>query len=168
MISVLALTTLSDPELAGLAGAEGPDLTQYLMVCGVLILLIGVLGFGFRKLARGGLRVRGAARALTTVDVLPLGSRQRVAVVRCYERSYLIGVGEKEVRLLAELDVEETESDQAAEDTALNAVGHTAGGFLETLRSMAGPALEEAGPRPARKQKQARKPIRLPGGGLLG
>jgi flagellar biogenesis protein FliO len=38
------------------------------------------------------------------VDVLPLGGRVRIAVVRCYDRTFLVGTGEKGVTLLSELD----------------------------------------------------------------
>ena len=83
---------------------SGPDLTRYLLVCGFLILLIVGLGYGFRRLVGGSIRARAAKRSLETLDVLPLGSKQKLAVVRCYDRSFLIGIGEKESRLIAELD----------------------------------------------------------------
>jgi hypothetical protein len=38
------------------------------------------------------------------MDVLPLGGRSRLAVVRCYDRTFLLGMGEREVSLVAELD----------------------------------------------------------------
>ncbi len=121
-----------------LMGTSGPDLTRYLLVCGFLIALIAALGFGFRKLLAGNLRARAAKRSLQTLDVLPLGSKQRLAVVRCYDRSYLIGVGEKEITLLADLEYEH-ETVPAAEPAreepgAPSAVGHTAGAFLDSLQ----------------------------------
>lgn len=33
-----------------------------------------------------------------------LGSKQRLAVVRCYDRTFALGLGEKEIALIAELD----------------------------------------------------------------
>lgn len=83
---------------------SGPDLTRYLLVCGFLILLIVGLGFGFRRLVGGTIRARAAKRSLETLDVLPLGSKQKLAVVRCYDRNFLIGIGEKNPCLIAELD----------------------------------------------------------------
>jgi flagellar biogenesis protein FliO len=35
---------------------------------------------------------------------LPLGGKQRLAVVRCYDRTFALGLGEKEVSLVAEID----------------------------------------------------------------
>ncbi|MEM7306767.1 MAG: flagellar biosynthetic protein FliO [Planctomycetota bacterium] len=162
MLPNLAFPAAQTADLSGLAGAEGPDLTRYFLVCGFLLLLILALALGFRRLSAAGGGRRGSRRALQTLDVLSLGSRQRVAVVRCYDRSYLLGLGDKEVRLLAELDADESEPAEAPDDTALNAVGHTAGGFLDALRSRAGEVL----PTPARG-RAARTDSQL-GKGVLG
>ena len=50
------------------------------------------------------MRARAARRSLQVLDVLPLGGKQRLAVVRCYDRTFLLGLGEKEVGLVSELD----------------------------------------------------------------
>ena len=89
-----------------LRALEGPDLTRYFLVCGLLIAATVVTGVLFRRLLRGSLRARAAKRSLGVVDVLPLGTRQKLVVVRCYDRSFLLGVGDKEVSLVAELDPE--------------------------------------------------------------
>ena len=47
---------------------------------------------------------KAAKRSLQVIDVLPLGSRQRLAVVRCYDRTFLLGLGERELSLITELD----------------------------------------------------------------
>lgn len=161
------------PDLSGLAGAEGPDLTRYLAVCGILILLVAGLGVGLRRLARSGWRAHARARALQAVDVLPLGGRQKLAVVRCYDRSFLIGVGDKELCLIAALGEEPAGSDEAPELTALDAptpeLAPPPAGlpkrerFLAALRARAGDAAVLP-PTPAR----ASGAPRLPGGGLLG
>jgi flagellar biogenesis protein FliO len=188
------LLSAQDPDgvpragVAELAGSQGPDLLRYVLVCGFLILLIVALGWGFKRLSAGSLRGRAGRRALQTLDVLPLGGRAKVAVVRCYDKSYLIGIGDKEIRLLDALDAAETETDEAPELSALNAVGRTAGGFLAALKARVGevperkPARPAAAasavhaaasvlrpPRPAQAAAAAapRAP-RLPGGGLLG
>ncbi len=83
---------------------DGPDLTRYFLVCGLLILVVGGAGLFFRRLLRTTLQSRAARRSLQVLDVLPLGGKQRLLVVRCYDRSFLLGQGEKEVRTIAELD----------------------------------------------------------------
>jgi len=94
--------------LASQAGPnEGFDLTRYVWVCCVLVAGIALLGFGFQRLFARTLRVRAAQRSLAVLDVLPLGSKQRLLVVRCYDRSFLLGCGEREVRRIAELDVDD-------------------------------------------------------------
>lgn len=87
-----------------LGGTEGPDLTRYLLVCSALLLGLALLAFGLRRLAGRTLAGRAARRSLQVMDVLPLGGRSRLAVVRCYDRTFLLGMGEREVSLVAELD----------------------------------------------------------------
>ena len=85
----------------------GPDLTRYALVC--FALLLGILGVAylFKRFLADSLRRKAAQRSLRVVDVLPLGGKQKLVVVRCYDRSFLLGLGEKEVNSIAELDAEE-------------------------------------------------------------
>jgi len=85
--------------------ASGPDLTRYLAVCvGVIAALVGAAWL-FRRYLAGHLKARAARRSLQVLDVLPLSGKQKLVVVRCYDRSFLLGLGEKEVRSIAELDL---------------------------------------------------------------
>ena len=86
---------------SGTPGA--PDLHRYLLVSGAIIAGIAVLGWGFRRLFAGKLVGRASERSLRVLDVLPLGGRQKLAVVRCYDRTLALGLGDKEVGLLADL-----------------------------------------------------------------
>jgi len=88
---------------------SSPDLTRYVMVCVSMVLLVIALSFGFRKLLAKNLKRRAAARSLQVVDMLPLGGKQRLVVVRCYDRQFLIGVGDKELSSIAELDASSDE-----------------------------------------------------------
>jgi flagellar biogenesis protein FliO len=83
---------------------SGPDLTRYLLVCGLLIGCVAALGWVFKRFLSGRLKARAAQRSLQIMDVLPLGGKQRLAVVRCYDRTFALGLGEKEISLIAELD----------------------------------------------------------------
>jgi flagellar biogenesis protein FliO len=89
---------------AGIGGSEGPDLTRYLLVCAGLILLVGALAWLAKRLLAGQMQRRAARRSLQVLDVLPLGGKLRLAVVRCYDRTFLLGLGDKEVGLVSELD----------------------------------------------------------------
>ncbi len=82
----------------------GPDLTRYLLVCAISIAGLVGLAWLFRRFAAQHLRARAARRSLQVLDVLPLSGKQKLVVVRCYDRSFLLGVGEKEVRSIAELE----------------------------------------------------------------
>ncbi len=90
--------------LTRLGGTEGPDLTRYLVVCSLLLLGIVALAWGFRRLIGKRLTAKAAQRSLQVMDMLPMGGKQRLAVVRCYDRTFLLGMGEREVSLVAELD----------------------------------------------------------------
>lgn len=87
-----------------LGANTGPDLTRYFTVLGILLVAIIGLAFGFKKLFATTLRAKAARRQLSIVDVLPLGGKQRLAIVRCYDRTFALGLGDKEVALVAEID----------------------------------------------------------------
>lgn len=102
---VFAVSALSWPAAAGeSAAAQGPDMTRYVLVCvGLLLAIVGVAA-ALKRLLGGALTRRAAARSLQVMDVLPLGGKQRLAVVRCYDRTFLLGLGEKELTAISELD----------------------------------------------------------------
>lgn len=103
-MNLLLVTPEVHETAARLGAAQGPDLTRYFVVLGVLLAAIVALAFGFKRLFAGAMRAKAAKRHLAIVDLLPLGGKQRLAVVRCYDRTFAIGLGEKEVALIAELD----------------------------------------------------------------
>jgi flagellar biosynthetic protein FliO len=94
----------SGARAAELGGSSGPDLTRYLIACAGLILLLGGLAWIARRYLASSLKARAGRRALQVLDMLPLGGKQRLAVVRCYDRAFFVGLGDKEVSLLCELD----------------------------------------------------------------
>jgi flagellar biogenesis protein FliO len=85
-------------------GSTGPDLTRYFVVCTILVVATGLVAWGFRRLVSSNLKVRAAKRSLQTLDVLPLGGKRKVAVVRCYDRTFVLGLGDHEITPIAELD----------------------------------------------------------------
>jgi flagellar biogenesis protein FliO len=100
MLNTLAL-------IQDLPQPQGPDLTRYFAVLGGVAFILVMTAIGLRKLAsKGSFGLKGSKRSLEIVDVLPLGSRRQLAVVRCYDRTFALGLGEKSVSLLAELDAE--------------------------------------------------------------
>jgi len=105
-VANFALVALGEPTAArdALGASSGPDLTRYALVCVGLLALIALGAYLFRRFLGAALQRRAAARSLQIMDVLPLGGKQRLAVVRCYDRTFLLGLGEKEVASITELD----------------------------------------------------------------
>ena len=99
-----AAVAVGSARTADLGGSSGPDLTRYLIACAGLILLLGGLAWVARRYLSSTLKARAGRRALQVLDMLPLGGKQRLAVVRCYDRAFFVGLGDKEVSLLCELD----------------------------------------------------------------
>jgi flagellar biogenesis protein FliO len=99
MLNIL-LTLPAESRLAGSA----PDLTRYLYVVGFLIVALVGIAWGLRRLLAGSLKTRASGRSLAVIDVLPLGGKRQLTVVRCYDRTFALGLGEKNVTLVAELD----------------------------------------------------------------
>lgn len=114
MFDVDILHTPPGLALASLQGGatSGVDATRYLLACLVVIGLLCIGAWFLSRLSRGSVIGRAKKRSLQMVDVLPIGRRQRLCVARVYDRTFVLGVGEREVTLVAELD---TEDDLAAQ-----------------------------------------------------
>ena len=89
-------------ETASTSLAQG--LGQAAVVVALFIGALGLCALGAKRLFANGLRARAERRSLAVVDILPLGPKQRACVLRCYDRTFLLGLGEREVCSIAELD----------------------------------------------------------------
>jgi flagellar biogenesis protein FliO len=151
--TMLTLALLIEAKPGGIAGA---DMAQYFGVCVVLIALIVLGGVGFKRLFAKSLSARAAKRSLQVLDVLPLGGKQRLAVVRCYERTYIVGLGDKELCLVGELDTQATPELAAKHATPLP---------FDADQSAFQRLLQLARPRPPAKPAAS---ATLESGGILG
>ena len=91
-------------EISAAPARVGPDLTRYVLVCATLLAALGGLAWLLRRTVVSAVRAKASQRSLQVLDVLPLSGKQRVCVVRCYDRTFALGVGEKEIGLIAEID----------------------------------------------------------------
>jgi len=98
----LALATLL--ETAGFGGRSGNDLWPAFLVVAAALGGLGLVAWAVKRFSRTTLRSRLSRRSLELVEVLPLGGQKRVAIVRCYDRTFVIGAGDKELSLLAEME----------------------------------------------------------------
>lgn len=87
-------------------GAASPNLGAMTAVIAVFLVCLIATGYGVRRLLGSAWRARAAKRSLSVIDVLPLGGRRQLVVVRCYDRTLALGLGDRDVSLLAELDTE--------------------------------------------------------------
>lgn len=130
-----------------LAGSDagpiaGPDLWRYFLVSSAMVALVVAIGWVLRRFVAASLRSRAAARSLQVIEVLPLGGRQKLAVVRVYDRTLVVGLGEKEVSLVAELDGVPVRAEVAPpRKPASEPLLRGALGAFERLRARVGEAL---------------------------
>jgi len=110
-----ALQLQSTADVAQPLGAgAGPDLGWLVATVAVFVVTIGALALLFKKVVGGSLKARASKRDLHVLDVLPLGGKRQPAVVRCYDRTFALGLGEKSVDLVAELDTQAVDHDRGA------------------------------------------------------
>lgn len=134
----LALALLIDTQRAApsathsVAGA-GPELGWMATVVAILLVLILAVAYGVRRVVGGAWRARAARRSLSVLDVLPLGGRRQVVVVRCYDRTFALGLGDKEVSLVAELDTEFVAAQAAPKEGASSAPATPARAFAALI-----------------------------------
>jgi flagellar biosynthetic protein FliO len=114
-------------------GAPGPDWVRYWGVCALLILATAGIAWAFRRAIGKAWKTRAAQRSLQVLDVLPLGGKRKLSVVRCYDRTFVLGVGDKEISLVAELDPV-IGQEQASASAATEADGDFTR-FIETARA---------------------------------
>ncbi len=161
-LAIAVVRSLEATEATSLGGHEGPDLTRYLVVCSLLVVGVAGLAFGLKRTVGRSMLSRAKHRSLRIVDVLPMGGRKRMAVVQCYDRTFLIGCGEREFEMISELDagevlnkvpdgVEVPRSEHPAQPVPQPSAAPTAEPFRKTLERSAAAA-------PARKASDAPKP----------
>lgn len=98
------LTTVLEAEPSRYGGTGNPDLTQYGILIASLLAAVAFLAWAFKRFVGGSLIRKADERALQICDVLPLGGKQKMAVIRCYDRSFFLGISDHHIDLIAELD----------------------------------------------------------------
>ena len=106
---------------APLAPSVGPDLGWLFAMVAVFVVTIAGLALLFRKVVGGSLKARASKRDMHVLDVLPLGNKRQLAVVRCYDRTFALGLGERSVDLVAELDSQAIDHDQTQQAAGIEA-----------------------------------------------
>lgn len=97
-----------------LAPATEPDMTRYLVVSGALLGALFLASFLVRRLVGTSRLTLGSRRGIQILEAASLGGSKKAVVVRCYDRTFLVGVGDKEVCSIAELDSESVDVDRGA------------------------------------------------------
>ncbi len=102
MHDTLPLAASATP--VGAAAPQTLDLVRYLGFSALVIAGVVALALFLPRLAKGAWRTRAARRSLKVVDLLPLGGRKKLTVVQVYDRTFVLGLGDKEICLVAELE----------------------------------------------------------------
>lgn len=131
------------------------QLVRYWVVVGTLLGALFLASFLVKRLGLRQKLLRSARRSFQVLDVLPLGRGQRLCVVRCYDRTFLIGAGDKELCSITELDQAVVDNDLAKEPPSARRPARPFGDWLAPLLRPAGgqaaaaPAPAAAAPAPA-------------------
>lgn len=90
---------------AAVPAAEGGSIAADVVAVLIPLLLVIAVLVAVLFYARRRYRLTGAGAALSVVQILPVGPRERVVVVRTRNDRYLaVGVGAQALSLIAELD----------------------------------------------------------------
>lgn len=147
----LPLRVLEETVQTATASDPGLDLTQYLLISAAMIVAIGGLGWFFQKTIAGSVLSRAEKRSLRIVDVLPMGGKRKLAVVKIYDRTFVVGLGDKELSLISELDGEIPErSELAPKGSMIKGVGLARA--FEAIRSRVGEGIPKPQPGPPKKK----------------
>jgi len=130
------------------ASDPGLDLNRYLLISAAMIVAIGGVGWFFQKTMANSMRDRAGKRSLRIVDVLPMGGKRRLAVVKVYDRTFVVGLGDKEISLISELDAETSEREELSPKGS-GVKGPGLARAFEAIRSRVG----EGKPKPQPKQE---------------
>ncbi|MDT3677611.1 MAG: flagellar biosynthetic protein FliO [Burkholderiaceae bacterium] len=103
-------------------GSTWPSLVALALILGALPLAAWLM-----RRAPGGLAARGSALAI--VAAVPVGARERIALVRADRKWLVVGITGHSITTLVELDEPPQGIDPAA-------TGPVAGGFGDVLRSL--------------------------------
>ncbi len=130
-----------------LAPATEPDMTRYLVVSGALLGALFLASFLVRRLVGSSRLSLGSRKGIQILEAASLGGSKKAVVVRCYDRTFLVGVGDKEVCSIAELDSEYVDADRGGQATQAPNFAGLLGG---------------AAPGPAATQPKARRATPVP------
>ena len=119
-MQVLALATLTETI------PTGPDLSRYFTVVGLMIAILLAVAYGLKRFAAVSGRLGRDRKGLSMIEVLPLGGRRQLAIVRCYDRTFALGLGEKNVSLIAELDAVSAQQPVKAQAQPVVPIDHDA------------------------------------------
>jgi flagellar protein FliO/FliZ len=68
------------------------DIVQYLLSFALVIGLLLALLYALKKLQRANPFIKGQQQRLHIVETLTVGPRQKIAIIRCDEQEFVIGI----------------------------------------------------------------------------
>lgn len=92
------------------------DIVQYLLSFALVIGLLLALLYGLKQWQRSHLFVRGTQR-LQIIETLSVAPRQKIMLVRCDQREWLVGVSPTHMHTLGDVSATQAPVDMAFTDT---------------------------------------------------
>ena len=152
----LPLRVLEETVRPATDSGSGLDIAQYLLISAAMVVAIGALGWFLQRTIAGSVLSRAEKRSLRIVDVLPMGGKRKLAVVKIYDRTFVVGLGDKELSLISELDGEIPErSELAPKRNKTKGVGIARA--FEVIRSRVGEGIPK--PQPTAKPASPKQNI---------
>jgi flagellar biogenesis protein FliO len=127
---------------APVSGKEKPGRADEEALAKLGFVILTIMGLGasavwlVRKSKGLPLRKRGRGKSLEVVDLLNLGHKKSLAVVRVYDRVFVIGIGDGPLSLVTELREEEAGIDAAELAAADRAPANTAQPFRAMIQNL--------------------------------
>ena len=159
----LSLSALSESTASAVDADPGPDLNQYLLISAAMVVLVGAVGWFLQRTMSGSIRARAHKRSLRVIDVLPMGGKKKLAVVRVYDRTFVLGLGDKEISIVSELDPSVAVSELtpvAARSKGQAVRGKALKRAFEAIRTRVGEGIPKPQPVPSNSQKSEPKVAR--------
>ena len=80
------------------------DIVQYLLSFALVIGLLLALLYALKKLQRSNPFIKGQQQRLHIVETLSVGPRQKIAIIRCDEQEFVVGISPQGIQSIGSVN----------------------------------------------------------------